>query len=291
MRVQKNIILNCVMFCFFVIPQVNNEYTRYKHWFQEDTLQTKNSAVVVSMFRDPMDWVEAMRSEPHHAHDHLHFRNNTRVELVRKELTEDEKWWHEIADIMTWKEFVTKPWVGRRGPNDAKLAQTRVGNESAACLDRYHFVDATPCSLEDSPIMRGLGEYKYEYKNDGSERGFNSILDLRRDKIMNHLSVAGFSGTRAFLPYRFEELKANGTAALLRDVEEATGLKAKCNAIYGKEKDMKGHVIQAQSVRHRRLSEKIITKKRKLSAVYIKYMNKFVDWEVEKLIGYYPREQ
>jgi hypothetical protein len=108
---------------------------------------------------------------------------------------------------------------------------------------------------------------------------------------MNHLSVAGFSGTRAFLPYRFEELKANGTAALLRDVEEATGLKAKCNAIYGKEKDMKGHVIQAQSVRHRRLSEKIITKKRELSAVYIKYMNKFVDWEVEKLIGYYPREQ
>jgi len=55
------------MFCFFVTPQVNNEYTRYKHWFQEDTLQTKNSAVVVSMFRDPMDWVEAMRWEPHHA--------------------------------------------------------------------------------------------------------------------------------------------------------------------------------------------------------------------------------
>jgi hypothetical protein len=279
------------MFCFFVTPQVNNEYTRYKHWFQEDTLQTKNSAVVVSMFRDPMDWVEAMRWEPHHALDHLHFRNNSQVELVRIEPTEDDKWWWQIADKMQWKEFVTKPWVGRRGPNDEKLAQTRVGNESSECLDRYHFVDATPCSPEDSPIMRGLGEYKYEYKNDGSERGFNSILDLRRDKIMNHLSVAGFSGTRAFLPYRFEELKANGTAALLRDVEEATGLKAKCSAIYGKENDTEGHVIQAQSVRHRRLAEKVITKKRELSAVYIKYMNKFVDWEVEKLIGYYPREQ
>ncbi len=57
---------------------------------------------------------------------------------------------------------------------------------------------------------------------------------------MNHLSVAGFGHTRAFLPYRFEDLKANGTAALLRDVEEATGLKAKCNAVYGKERDAEG---------------------------------------------------
>ena len=243
------------------------------------------------MFRDPMDWVEAMRWEPHHALDHLHFRNKRQVELVRIEPTEDDKWWHEIADIMTWKEFVTKPWVGRRGPNDEKLAQTPVGNESAVCLDRYHFVDATPCSPEDSPIMRGLGEYKYEYKNDGSERGFNSILDLRRDKIMNHLSVAGFSGTRAFLPYRFEELKANGTVALLRDVEEATGLKAKCNAIYGKERDTEGRVIQSPSVRRRQLAEKVITKKRELSADYIEYMNRFVDWEVEKLVGYYLREK
>ncbi len=272
-----------------MILQVDNEYTRYKHWFQEDTLRTKNSAVVVSMFRDPIDWVEAMRQEPHHAHDHLHFHNKRKVELVRNEPTEDDKWWHELADIMPWKEFVTTPWVGRRGPKDAKLAQTHDVKESVECLDNYRFIDATPCSKEDSPLVRGLGEYKYEYKNDGSGRGFNSILDLRRDKIMNHLSVAGFSGTRAYLPYRFEDLKSNGTVALLKDVEEATGLKAKCNAVYGKIRK-EGHVISAQSVR-RRLAEKAITPKRELSAEYIEYMNKFADWEVEKLIGYYPHEK
>jgi hypothetical protein len=274
------------------IIQVNNDYTRFKHWFQEDTLETENSAVVVAMFRDPMDWVEAMRYEPHHAHDHLHFHNKSYVKpVVRRELTEDDKSWYRIADRMQWREFVTKPWVGRRGPNDMKLAQSQAGIESAVCIDNYRFVDAAPCSIEDSPFLKGLGEYKYEYKNDGSERGFNSILDLRRDKIMNHLSMATFRGTRAFLPYRFEELRENGTAALLREVEEATGLHAKCDAIYGKVKDAQGHVIPAPSVRHRLLRAKTVSSKRELSADYIEYMNRFVDWKVERLIGYYPREK
>jgi hypothetical protein len=255
-------------------------------------LKHGNSAVVVAMFRDPMDWVEAMRWEPHHAHDHVHFRDNRQVDLVRKEPTEDDKEWHQIADVMEWKEFVTKPWVGRRGPTDRRLAQTNAGNESAVvCMDRYRFVDATPCSQEDSPVVRGLGGYKYEYKNDGSERGFNSILDLRRDKVLNHLSVAGFGHTRAFLPYRFEDLKANGTSALLRDVEGATGLRAECDAIYGKERDAEGRVIQSPSAARRRLAEKTISAKRVLSEEYVDYMNRFVDWEVERLIGYYPRQK
>jgi hypothetical protein len=42
---------------------------------------------------------------------------------------------------------------------------------------------------------------------------------------------------------------------------------------------------------HRRLAEKEISKKRELSAEYIEYMNRFVDWEVERLIGYYPRQK
>jgi hypothetical protein len=108
---------------------------------------------------------------------------------------------------------------------------------------------------------------------------------------MNHLSVAGFRHTRAFLPYRFEELKANGTVAMLRDLEEATGLKAKCDAVYGMERDAEGHVIRSPSATHRRLAEKEISKKRVLSAEYIEYMNRFVDWEVERLIGYHPRQK
>lgn len=65
-------------------------------------------------------------------------------------------------------------------------------------MDRYSYVDAAPCSALDSPDVKGLGEYKYEYQHDGSERGFTSIIYLRRDKINNMLSVADFGGTREF---------------------------------------------------------------------------------------------
>ena len=101
-------------------PQVRDEYTRCKHWFREDELKNGNSAVVVSIFRDPMDWVEAMRSEPHHAHDHLHFRNDSQVELVRQEPTEDDRWWWELADRE--KNSSRSPGWDRRGPKDEELA-------------------------------------------------------------------------------------------------------------------------------------------------------------------------
>ena len=95
---------------------------------------------------------------------------------------------------------------------------------------------------------------------------------------MNHLSVADFQGTRAFLPFRFEDLNANGTAALLRSVEAATGLKAKCNATIGK-------------APHRGLLPKNITKHKPLQPNFIQWMNKFVDWETEGKIGYHKREE
>lgn len=312
-------------------PQVNNEYTRYKHWFQEDTISPPDSAIVVAMFRDPIDWVDAMRWEPHHAHDHLHFKPNYtrevgRVIVQEKEATnasdnhlykatnasdgnnnnmEDEPWWWEVADRMQWKEFVTTPWFGRRGKKDNEVVQVK-GGEDAICMDYYRYVDAAPCSVEDAPMLRGLGEYKYEYKHDGSEIGFSSILDLRRDKILNHLGVANYKGCRALLPYRFEFLKANGTESLLRDIEEASGLRAQCKPIYGRIVDLDGEEKDARletttttksseqrpSIRQRQrrqLAPKILTKKRVLPNEYIRYMNRFVDWEVESLIGYSPR--
>ena len=158
-------------------------------------------------------------------------------------------------------------------------------------MDNCKYADAAPCSVNDSSTLKGLGGYKYEFKHDGSERGFNSILDLRRDKVLNHLSVAEFAGTRHFFPYRFEDLKVNGTLALLNDMEDATGYKAKCQPIFGKEEPAEGDESSqpvAQGRRH--LEPKVISPKRVLPREYIEYMNKFVDWEVESKIGYYPRQ-
>jgi len=215
-----------------------------------------------------------------------------------------------MASPLDWKAFITKPWMGNRGPIDYNISHphsslsTEESIKNAQCMDSYTYIDAAPCSAEDSPKLLGLGEYKYEFNNDGSERAFNSILELRAAKIINHLSVAKFRGTHSYFYYRFEDLKVNGTTALLKDIEEATGIEPKCDVIYGKVRNENGQVTteeekqeevvvvqRIEKVRRRRqLREKIITKKRELSVDFIKYMNKYVDWEVESLIGYYPRE-
>lgn len=205
-----------------------------------------------------------------------------------------------MAHRLDWKEFVTKPWMGKRGPTDNKLIENGE-TEDATCMDSYTFVDAAPCSVEDAPKLMGLGEYKYEFRHDGSETGFSSILELRRDKIINHLSVADMMGARSYHPYQFENLKDHGTAALLKDMEVATGLKPKCDVIYGKlhrydEYKEKKRLEQQEEAeeknvrRGRQLLEKAISKKRVVPEELVRYMNTFLDWETESRIGYSKRE-
>ncbi len=185
------------------------------------------------MFRDPYDWVEAMRVEPHHAHSHIKMLNFIDRHKKRR------SW-----DPLEWKEFVTKPWIGKANTDE----------------------------------IDGLADNFYELQWDGSGRAYSSIIDLRRDKIINHLSVADFAGTKAFLPMRYEDLNANGTSVLLESIEEAAGVKAKCSAITGK-----------GGRRRRRLNAKPITKHAELPNEFIEWMNEFVDWEVESRIGYHSR--
>jgi hypothetical protein len=329
-----------------VTVTVTNEYTRYKHWYQEDTIpQTNNTIIVVIvLFRDPIDWVEAMRYEPHHAHDHIQFHE--KFYNVQQQKHPSNIYWLNIASPLSWKEFVTRPWIGKRGPKDrlirqqidaaaAAAAQPNNSNQSSTnslllsmndiqCIDNYQYVDATPCSLEDVTTIKGLGEYKYEYYPDKSERGYSSILQLRALKIRNHLSIRNFTSVDTYLSYQFEKLKINGTKILINDIQDATGLVANCIPIYGKnssssssssssrqqppvvvvdgsivkEETMIGNnsnitssssLSQQQRRRRRQLGRKKVTEMRELSIEYIKYMNRNVNWDVERLIGYFPR--
>jgi hypothetical protein len=258
---------------------VTNHYRRFKHWFQEEYLEKvpENSAVVVAMFRDPYTWVEAMRVEPHHAHNHLI--------MPKTEYDPNQGWYKQGGRPLGWKDFVTKPWIGKtmRGPADINITEIPGGKERAECIDNYSFVEQSPCSEDDTSTLKGLGELKYELQHDGSEKAYSSVVDLRRDKIINHLSVANFLGTRAFIPIRYEDMNANGTSALLRSLEEATGLKANCSATVG------GSYTKIAQGR-RRLEKKQVVKHGELPVEFIKWMNEFVDWEVESRIGYVKRE-
>ena len=207
-----------------------------------------------------------MRVEPHHSPYHLKWIKPY----------EPDVWVKKLTKPLGWKEFLIKPWVGKRGKADQFIRENN-GIANVTCLDLYRYDEIKPCSEEDSQIINGLANTKYENQHDGSGRAYPSILDLRRAKIINHLSVANFRGTRAFLPFRFEDLNMNGTASLLKSVEEATGLEAKCNATMGKA--------------HRHLAPKKITKHEPLPPEFIQWMNKYVDWEIENRIGYYKRSE
>jgi hypothetical protein len=291
-----------------VTVTVTNEYTRYKHWYQEDTIpQTNNTIIVVIvLFRDPIDWIEAMRYEPHHAHDHIQFHEKQQQQQQQqKQQHPSNIYWRNIASPLSWKEFVTRPWIGKRGPKDilirqqldAAAAATALQNNNQSsnnslllmddiqCIDNYQYVDATPCSVEDVTTIKGLGEYKYEYYPDKSERGYSSILQLRALKIRNHLSIINFTSVNTYLSYQFEKLKINGTQILINDIQDATGLVANCIPIYGKNSSSS----RKQQQQRRQLGRKKVTEMRELSIEYIKYMNRNVNWDVERLIGYFPR--
>ena len=260
---------------------MTDTYKRFKYWFQEEDLTNvpENSAVVVAMFRNPYDWVEAMRIEPLHAIEHLRWYQpgvNGSID-INIGINDDRAYGSDgsgeyySARPFKWKEFVTKPWIGRRGTKDIVISRTNRGMNSAKCMDSYSFYDAVPCSVDDSSTVDGLGEYKYEYKRDRSERGFSSIIDLRREKILNHLSVSDFRGTRAFLSFRFEDMNDNGMVALIKSLEEATGMKARCTPAL----DF--------------LAQQNTTDLEELPEDYIEWMDRFVDWDVESRIGYSMR--
>ena len=162
------------------------------------------------MFRDPYDWIEAMRERPHHAHEHIG---------------------------MEWKDFVTKPWVGPRKQFDwQKMTKAKEENyhmDKWGCLAGYNFDEVIPCSAHDSTLEDGYSNYMYELKNDESHRAYGSIVELRSEKIRNFVKVPTFTGVKAFFPQRYEELNKGGTAQFLKEVESVSGLKAKCEPFLG----------------------------------------------------------
>jgi hypothetical protein len=108
----------------------------------------------------------------------------------------------------------------------------------------------------------------YELRNDGSHRAYGSIVELRSEKIRNFMQVPTLHGVKAFFPERYEALNMRGTEHFLKNIEEVTGLKAKCEPLVGT------GVVTHKSVK----------------PAFTEWMNKYHDWEAEDLIGYVKRD-
>jgi len=226
--------------CFNNTVKVKRRLTRYKHWFQYEDGKKHPATLVLAIFRDPYYWIAAMRKKPHHAPMHLH---------------------------LDWKTFVTKQWTMPRVGKDLEM----VNQTGRICQQEFYFHEVVSCN--DRPYPDGHFKDKkpgysghqpfYEMKNDGSGKPYDNILDLRRDKIINFLEVANWTWVEKFWILRYEDLLKTGTANLIKQIENLTGVKARC---------------VPSSPQNRT--------QRSLQSDFLSYLNEHVDWNTEHLIGY-----
>ena len=232
--------------CFGDQVKVLNRYTRYKHWFQyEDSeLYSSKSTVVVALFRDPYDWIESMRKKPYHSPNHFN---------------------------LDWKTFVTTSWGMERGPADQQLIKDGL-THNTTCMHRFPFENIIPCSKLDRNMYNGTQRsgkkigVNYELNQDGSGNPYDSILQLRRDKIRNYFRLSSFDAVYAFYPVQFEYMVTHGTTPLVDELERVTGFKSNC----------------------RRAAPHAL-KQKEYDESFEQWINEHLDWEAERMIGYYPR--
>ena len=251
------------------VVTVSDKLTRWKHWFQyEDENQVDAFAdlYVIAMFRNPYDWVETMRKVPYHSPRHKN---------------------------MEWHDFVTTPWTmprfgrdlkimreednhdentnGTIRNNDNKKNNKNISNKNSIngdsgsrfCNNDFYYNQVVPC-LDDSLV----GDMHPLYEHDPlTGRPYPSILQLRRDKIVNFLSVEHYQGVKFFNAHKYEDLLQHGTWQLVEQLEDALGVTATCQPSYPTDSKTKRRRAHAED--------------------YVEWMQKHVDWDTsESLVGY-----
>lgn len=228
--------------CFNSSITVTQKLTRWKHWFQyEEDVDAFNDLYVVTMFRNPYDWVELMRRVPNHAPLHR---------------------------TMGWNDFVETPWTMPRSDRDLEMVNGEDTRNRTAhhrvCDQAFYYNEVVPCVEEE----RSVGHAKYELRNDMSGEAYESILQLRRDKILNFLSIEQYQGVKYFDAWKYEDLAMEGSAQLVRQLEAALGIKATCKPLEP--------------------SANKYVQRPKLDLDYVQWMQDHVDWDdSEALVGYH----
>ena len=219
--------------------------TRYKHWFQyPGYYRYPHDTLVIAQFRNPYDWLKAMQHVPHHSPAHLQYRNDK-----------------------YWKEFLSTTWTMERVGTD------RWDNYSGGpCQDHFQYSDIISCAVEPLPkshygdkIYYSEHQPFYEMKNDGSGTPYENIMELRSDKILNMLNIKDYQGIADVWAVQYEFLLAKGTAGLIKQIEDWTGIKANCTTYEPQQRTF-----------------------RPIEKEMANYIRDKLNWTVEAMIGYGP---
>ena len=232
--------------------------------FFQSPVATNHSTLVISMFINPYDWVEQMRLKPINAPAHKN---------------------------MKWTDFLESPWERTRSPLDSSVLDT----SKERCSFNFTYHEIIPCHTQRDPDSDDFPVYELQHPSSGfdatSDNAYSSILELRADKIQNHLSAAHFPGVVHLIKLRYEDLVWDSASYS----DEDTYLTLPFPGIAGLLETIRDHTTLAPDVTAGWILDETGYFKAEplrvgieLDEDYVQAMEKGIDWDVEALIGYGP---
>ena len=195
-----------------------------------------------------------------------------------------------------WKTFVTRPWTMTRPIRDFDFSNS-TGN---ICQYNFGFNEVIPCTMDPEVVKKrlrngalsaiaiskqtknsfldihstnvkkagaGMRTPCYELKRDGSGDPYDSILDMRSDKILNHFAVKDYKWVVDFVPVTYESVVEDGPWPLLKRVEDIVGIKAQCS-----------NLPLPKSLARETIPDEMI-----------QFISENINWKTEELLGYKKR--
>ena len=206
--------------------------------------------LIIAVFRDPMDWVEAMRLKPYHAPMHMAGFSGPQNDIVP----------------LDWKTFLSQPWTTKTTGTNQKISGTAAATTASSPNDenatiktcRYGFAphEIVPCFYNrDSKFIppnriRGFEPIYELQRNDLLRESpatttklqasslthrhlpFDNILDLRAEKI-RHLALEIpllLPNLGGYWPVRYEDLLQSGMQDLVDWISHNLNISSPCHA-------------------------------------------------------------
>ena len=190
--------------------RVHRDFLRSKHFFQPILAgHDLASSVVIVVVRDPVDWIAAMRAKPYHSPSHVEEFNETSF------------------TPLAWRDFVNRPWT-LQDTEGWELQKDQA--EYTVCQENFHRMEVVPCVYNETSgkvAKRFINGFTplYEMRRDGTGRPFSSIMELRKEKILNFvLELPTLLDLSGFMIVRYEDMLRNGTQFVLDQLKDILGL-------------------------------------------------------------------
>ena len=287
--------------------QVSDFLVRYKHWFQptpeyvvnvtktflengtvyaeedmhkivkdwpkiaamEHPKSAFNRTLVIVMFRNAYDWLEAMRLGPHHWSNHF---TMYRFLLAPVPDTTGNPWYG--SNFLPWKAFLAANMTVGNGNGY---------NETHLCQNAYPFGFISPCrvskdlypaevkkdygsDLSAAPDDLPFNAHNPIYEMDENGKPFANPLELRTAKMRNLMNIPNIWDVGGFMTLQHEDVNSKGSGFLLEQVSKMVGMQPTCNPDPPKNQGMK-----------------------ELNGDWTNWISENVDWELEGSVGYERR--